>query len=117
VPAKDYTVSIWPNSNDQNDREAAEMGENFLRWLEPYDDERHIDEKEKIAIFMLLCGTAFDRTYVSMEDDGWVFDKAGNPIKTGNVVSECLSPFSFAGVQFWTVRTVWAMIFDCVNYK
>jgi len=59
---KDYTVSIWPNSNDQNDREAAEMGENFLRWLESYDDERHIDEKEKIAIFMLLCGTAFDRT-------------------------------------------------------
>ena len=59
---KDYTVSIWPNSNDQKDREAAEIGENFLRWLESYDDERHIDEKEKIAIFMLLCGTAFDRT-------------------------------------------------------
>jgi hypothetical protein len=72
------------------------MGENFLRWLESFDDERHIDEKEKIAIFILLCGTAFDRTYVSMEDDGWVFDKAGNPIKTGNVVSECLSPFSVA---------------------
>jgi hypothetical protein len=70
------------------------MAESFLRWLETWDDERHIDEKEKTAIFMLLCGTSFDRTYVSMEDDAWMFDKAGDPIKTGNVVSECLSPFS-----------------------
>ena len=59
---RDYTVSIWPNSNDQNDREAAEMSENFLRWQESYDDERYIDEKENVAIFMLLCGTALDRT-------------------------------------------------------
>ena len=35
---KDYTVSIWPNSNDQNDRDTAEMSENFLRWQESYDD-------------------------------------------------------------------------------
>ena len=110
---KDYTVSIWPNSNDQNDREAAEMGENFLRWLESYDDERHIDEKEKIAIFMLLCGTAFDRTYVSMEDDGWVFDKAGNPIKTGNVVSECLSPFSVAVDHYGDTLTQVCQKFCC----
>jgi hypothetical protein len=91
---KDYTVNIWPNSNDQEDREAAEMGESFLRWLETWDDERHLDEKEKLAIWMVLTGVAFDRTYVNMEDDGWMYDKQGNPIKTGNVVSETLSTFS-----------------------
>lgn len=91
---KDYGVNIWPNSNDLDDREAADMGESFLRWLETMDDERYIDEKEKIAIWLVLCGTSFDRTFVSMEDDGWMFDKSGNPIQTGNVASMCLSPFA-----------------------
>ena len=44
---KDFVVSIWPNSNDLDDQEAAEMGEMFLRWLEASNDERHLDEKEK----------------------------------------------------------------------
>jgi hypothetical protein len=88
---KDYFVSIWPNSNDAEDREASEMGENFLRWLETWDDERYIDEKEKIAIWMVITGTSFDRTFITIENDAWVFDKAGNPIKTGNVVSQCAS--------------------------
>ena len=39
---KDFTISIWPNSNDQDDREAAEMGENFLRLLESDNDEEHL---------------------------------------------------------------------------
>lgn len=90
---KDYAVSIYPNSNDQEDRDAAEMGETFLRWLESYNDEIHIDEKEKIAIWMVLCGTAFDRTITTMDNDGWMFDASGNPIKTGNVVSTCMNPF------------------------
>ncbi len=91
---KDYQVNIWPNSNDQDDRGAAEMGEAFLRWLETYNDEVHLDEKEKIAIWMIIAGTAFDRTTISTEDDAWIFDSAGEPIKTGNVTSACLSPFA-----------------------
>lgn len=91
---KDYSVSIWPNSNDQDDRDAAEMGEQFLRWLETYNDEEHIDEREKIAIWLVIAGTAFDRTTISTDDDAWIFDKAGNPIKTGNIASVCVNPFS-----------------------
>jgi hypothetical protein len=91
---KDYAVTIWPNSNDQEDRDAAEMGETFLRWLETYNDEQHLDEREKIAIWMVLVGTAFDRTTISRDDDGWVMDKSGNPITTGNVVSASVNPFS-----------------------
>ena len=81
---KDYAVSIWPNSNDSDDRDAAEMGENFLRWLETSDDERYLDEKENIVIWMVIVGTAFDGSFCSMENDFWMFDKAGNPIHTGN---------------------------------
>src|SRR3990172_6196687 len=91
---KDYSVTIWPNSNDQDDREAAEMGEMFLRWLETANDERLLDEKEKTAIWMILTGSAFDRTYASSDSDAWLFDKSGNPIKTGNVITENISPFS-----------------------
>ena len=91
---KDFTVSIWPNSNDRDDREAAEMGENFLRWLETDNDEVYLDEKEKLAIWTIICGTTFDRTFPDMEDDSWVFDASGNPISKGNIMSEGLSPFN-----------------------
>lgn len=91
---KDYAVTIWPNSNDQEDRDAAEMGESLLRWLETFSDERHLDEKEKLAIWMVLAGTSFDRTTINTEDDGWIYDKAGDPITTGNICSTCVNPFS-----------------------
>ena len=52
---KDFTITIWPNSNDQDDMEAASMGESFLRWLETDQDEIHLDEKEKEVIWMILC--------------------------------------------------------------
>jgi hypothetical protein len=93
---KDFKVTIWPNSNDQEDMEAAEMGESFLRWLESDNDEVYLDEKEKTVIWMVLCGTSFDRTFPSMDNDEWVFDANGNPIQTGDVVSQSISPFNVA---------------------
>jgi hypothetical protein len=93
---KDYQITVWPNSNDQEDRDAAEAGEGFLRWLESYNDEEHLDEKERVAIWMVICGVALDRTFITMDNDAWVFDKQGEPIKTGNVCSQCLNPFSVA---------------------
>jgi hypothetical protein len=107
---KDYSVTIWPNSNDQDDREAAEMGEMFLRWLETANDEHILDEKEKTAIWMILTGSAFDRTYASSDKDAWLFDKSGNPIKTGNVITENMSPFSVRldsyGTQLYQKRYI-----------
>jgi len=93
---KDFVVSIWPNSNDQDDAEAAEMGETFLRWLEAANDEAHLDEKEKEIIWMVICGTAFDRTFATMENDAWAIDKQGVPISTGDVMSQHISPFNVA---------------------
>ena len=93
---KDFVVSIWPNSNDQDDAEAAEMGETFLRWLEATNDEAHLDEKEKEIIWMVICGTAFDRTFTTMENDAWAIDKQGVPISTGDVMSQHISPFNVA---------------------
>ncbi len=91
---KDFKVTIWPNSNDQDDMEAAEMGESFLRWLETDNDEMHLDEKEKEVIWMILCGTSFDRTFPLMEGDAWAFDAHGAPINTGDIISQAVSPFN-----------------------
>ena len=93
---KDFTITIWPNSNDQDDMEAASMGESFLRWLETDQDEIHLDEKEKEVIWMILCGTSFDRTFPYMEADNWAFDAYGAPINTGDIVSQAISPFNVA---------------------
>lgn len=90
---KDYSIKVWPNSNDADDRDAAEMGEKFLRWMETRRDEEELDEREMTAIWTILCGTAFDRVFPSSEDDRWLYDASGNPIKTGDVVTESVSPF------------------------
>lgn len=97
---KDFKVTIWPNSNDLEDIEAAEMGQHFLRWLETANDEIHLDEKEKTVVWMVLCGTAFDRTFPTTENDAWVFDKGGNPITTGDIMTQCVSPFNVAVDDF-----------------
>lgn len=88
-----YEIRVWPNSNDQDDRDAAEIGEQVLKWMERRRDEEELDEREMVAIWTVLCGTTFDRTFPSMEDDRWVFDASGNPISTGDVVTEAISPF------------------------
>jgi hypothetical protein len=80
--------------------EAAQMGESFLRWLETDNDEIHLDEKEKEVIWMVLCGTSFDRTFPYMETDSWAFDAHGAPINTGDIVSQAISPFNVAVDQF-----------------
>ena len=47
---KEFAVRVWPNSNDQEDREAAMAGENLLKWMDADNDEEFEDEKEKVAL-------------------------------------------------------------------
>jgi len=93
---KDFSITIWPNSNDQEDIDASIMGEHLLKHMDAANDEEFLDEKEKVAIWMVLAGTAFDRTYPEMERGDWYLDKKGNLLSTGDVVTECLSPFNVA---------------------
>jgi len=90
---KDYSVRVWPNSNDQEDRDAARLGEQFLRWMETRRDEDEMDEKELVAIWMTLCGVGYDRVFPDMDSDSWVLDAKGAPIMAGDVAIEAMSPF------------------------
>ena len=93
---KDFTVSVWPNSDDQADIDAAKMGEAVLRHMDSANDEEFLDEKEKVAMWTVLAGTAFDRTFPEMDRGEWYIDKNGGLIKTGDVVTENVSPFNVA---------------------
>lgn len=93
---KDFVISVWPNSEDQGDVDAAKMGEMVLRHMDTANDEEFLDEKEKVAMWTVIAGTAFMRTFPEMDRGEWFIDKAGDIVKTGDVTSENIPPFSVA---------------------
>ena len=89
-----YTPRVWPNSNEKRDVMAAQLAEEVLTYTESIDDFRILNEKEKIAVIMVLCGTAFDRTFPYKEGGQWFIGPKGDVITTGDVRSECILPFN-----------------------
>jgi hypothetical protein len=93
---KDFKVSVWPNSEDQDDVDAAKMGETLLTDMDTANDEEFLDEKEKCAMWTVMAGTAFMRTFPELDRGEWFFDQNGDTIKTGEVVSENVPLFNVA---------------------
>ncbi len=93
---KDYTVSVWPNSSDLEDVDAAKVGEMLLRHMDQANDEEFLDEQEKTAMWVVIGGTAFDRTFPEMDRGDWSFDSNGDLIQTGEVVTENVPIFNVA---------------------
>ncbi len=92
---KKHIVAVWPNSNDQKDKDASELGGKFLTWLDKRNDEELEGTKEIIAMWTILTGNGFGRTFGDINDGGiYLMDKGGNSLKKGDVVSEALLPFN-----------------------
>ncbi|OEU68503.1 MAG: hypothetical protein BBJ57_07435 [Desulfobacterales bacterium PC51MH44] len=91
---KDFSVTIWPNSPDTEDAEAAKLGELVLKDMEAANDEEFLDEKEKIAMWTVLAGTTFGRTFPELDRGQWYLDDKGDMLKTGEVVTESVSLFN-----------------------
>jgi hypothetical protein len=81
---------VWPNTNEREDNEAADLGQSFLTWLDQSQDGRFFDEKEKCIIWLCLSGTAFIRSFPDAEGGLWLPDGS----KTGDVSTECIIPFN-----------------------
>lgn len=81
---------VWPNTNEKEDIEAADLGENLLVWMDQNQDGRFFDEKEKLCIWLCVAGTAFMRTYPDMDGGAWLPDGS----KTGEVTTETIMPFN-----------------------
>ena len=80
---KKMAVRIWPNSMEESDRQAAEVGENLLNSMDEDNDSEFLDEKEKVALWMVLTGTAFIRD-IPAKDQG----------ESGEVLSQAIMPFN-----------------------
>ena len=80
---KKMAIRIWPNSMEESDRQAAELGENLLNWMDAENDGEFLDEKEKVTLWMALTGTAFMRD-IPAKDQG----------ESGEVLSQAIMPFN-----------------------
>ncbi len=81
---------VWPNTNEKEDNQAAELGETVLTWMDQSNEARFFDEKEKLCIWIPISGTAFMRTYPDADGGLWMPDGS----KTGDVATECVLPFN-----------------------
>lgn len=91
--APKFIPKVTPNTMEREDIEGAAAAEMLSQYLDIAADGAFLDEKEKVAIGTIMFGTTFMRTFPQMINDVWMFDKSGNPIKTGDVGCEAFIPF------------------------
>ncbi len=84
---------VWPNTSEKEDRDAADLGENLMVWMDQSHDGGFFDEVEKVCIWLCLSGTGFIRAFPDADGGQWVTD--GDEIwKTGDVGTKCVLPFN-----------------------
>ena len=84
---------VWPNTNEREDKEAADLGEFVLTWMDQSHDGDFFDELEKLRIWLCVSGTGFLRVFPDADGGQWVND--GEEIfKTGDVGTQCITPFN-----------------------
>jgi len=81
---------IWPNTDEKEDIQAADIGQALLNYLDYDNDASFFDEKEKTIILLCLSGTTFMRTYAD-SDSGMAIPDGG---RIGGVATESILPFN-----------------------
>lgn len=92
---KEFVVRVWPNSEEQDDKDAAELGEHIATHLDIRRDGEFQDVKELVEIWRQITGNGFFRTFPDMGGGVYVVDDKGQAVgKTGDVRTECFIPFN-----------------------
>jgi len=94
ILGKNYIPRVWPNSNSQEDREAGELGQELLTSMDMDNESAFLDEKERVLLWVLLCGVGFLRTFAEKDGGEWFFDAGKNLITEGDVATETWIPFN-----------------------
>jgi len=90
-----YTTTVWPNSDEQDDKDAAELGANLLDWMDSLDCGHIDDVKEAVEMWRILTGSGFCRTFPCDDNGMYVVDKSGNVVvNKGEIINECIIPFN-----------------------
>jgi hypothetical protein len=88
---KKYQSRVWPNSRERMDIEAAELAQQALIWMDSLDDYDILDTQEWVAMWMILTGSGFCRTFAEVNDGVFLGDSR---VGTGKVATEHLLPFN-----------------------
>lgn len=91
---KKYSARIWPNSETQQDKDAAYIGGMALKSLDNENCGEVEDVKELIALWTIITGNGFGRTYANLDNGMYFTDKAGKVQSKGEVTIENILPFS-----------------------
>lgn len=91
---KKYATRIWPNSEEQKDKDASDLGTKVLKWLDGVQCNETEDVKELVCLWMTLTGNAFARTYANMDNGKYTVDAGKNVISQGDVSVENIIPFN-----------------------
>jgi len=91
---KQYTATVWPNSQETKDKDAAEIGNDVLRWLNTRNENEIEDIKELIVLWMCLTGNAFSRTFADTDANGFVIDASGKSVGRADVATDIVLPFN-----------------------
>ena len=85
---------ISPNTNEQEDKDAAQTGQDLLTWMDALNDNELHEEKEKMIIWLALAGTAFLRTFAEVDLGRLFLGEEGEQLRTGDVTTENILPFN-----------------------
>lgn len=85
---------ISPNTNEQEDKDAASLGQSLLTWMDGINDGEFADEKEKLAIWLALAGTSFLRTFIEADLGRLIMGEESGSLRTGEVTTEHVIPFN-----------------------
>lgn len=85
---------IAPNTQEQEDKDAAKTGQDLLTWMDSLNDNEIADEKEKMVIWLALAGTAFLRTFAEADLGRLILGAEGDGLRTGDVTTENIIPFN-----------------------
>ena len=91
---KKYSARIWPNSEEQKDKDAAKLGGMVLSSMDSDNCGEIEDVKELIALWVILTGNGFARTYANMDNGVYTVDANGKATSKGEVAVESIIPFS-----------------------
>ena len=86
---------ITPNTNEQEDRDAAKLGQQVLTWMDGINDGEFKEEKEKMIIWLYLAGTAFLRTFIETDLGRLILGEESQNMRTGEITTEAILPFNF----------------------
>ena len=85
---------ISPNTDEQEDKDAAKLGEDLLVWMDGINDGEFQEEKEKLTLWISIAGTGFLRTFIEADQGRLIAGHESGTLRTGEVNTENVIPFN-----------------------